>query len=83
MDRVEEAQLALDLAKLELAVQTTRRDFGDDLIEATDIAAIAQCACFFGVTRRAAYFRAKSLGLLSYQARKDGGIDAALSEGTS
>jgi Zn-dependent peptidase ImmA (M78 family) len=63
----EEAELAADLAKLDLIEIKGRERLGDDGLNVFDLASIAQAAEHFRVSERMAYRRAKELGLLSYQ----------------
>ncbi len=65
---VDDAQLAADLAKIDLAVAQARERLGDDRLTMEDVSAIAHVSEHFGVTERMAYNRAKEFDLLSWQA---------------
>jgi hypothetical protein len=56
-----------ELAKLDKIEADGRAQFKDDKLTLGDIAAIHRCAERFGVPMTAAYLRARSLHLLSYQ----------------
>ena len=62
------AELAFDLAKIDLAVDQARRGLGDDRLTMRDVGTLFAAARTFGVSVDAAYRRARGLGLLSWQA---------------
>lgn len=59
--------LAEDLLKIARMEAKLREQYHDDQLTIFDVEMIIRCAEKFGVSRIHAYYRAKELGLLSYQ----------------
>lgn len=70
-DKTSDTKLAKEIAHLDRIEAEARQRLGDPCLTFIDIAVIALTAKWFGVTETAAYLRAKSLELLSYQNGKE------------
>ncbi len=62
------ADLARDLAQIDLIVERHQRLVGDDRLTFADVGALLHLAGEFVVSIKHAYLRARDLGLLSWQA---------------
>lgn len=62
------ADLARDLAKIDLIVERHQHLVGDDRLTFADVGSSLHLASEFGVSFKHAYLRARDLGLLSWQA---------------